>query len=228
VTSADFNPAEFEKDDDKNFHIDFIHACSSLRAQNYQIPTCDRANTKVIAGKIIPAIATTTAMITGAVMCELYKIVQGFDKIEDYRNAFINLAIPIFVMTEPTPPKKNVDVDFDLIMGGAIKAIPHEWTIWDTIEVKEGSMTFQSLFDWLKEHYGLEVSMVSLGNLALYNQYLPNQKHAPRLQMLIEDVHAQVNPDGVIEGKHYIALDIGAALIECGTDVTTPQIKYVY
>jgi len=27
--------AEFEKDDDANFHIDFIHSCSALRALNY-------------------------------------------------------------------------------------------------------------------------------------------------------------------------------------------------
>jgi len=33
------NAAEFEKDDDTNFHIDFIHACANLRAINYQIKT---------------------------------------------------------------------------------------------------------------------------------------------------------------------------------------------
>lgn len=33
--------AEFEKDDDANFHIDFIHSCSTLRARNYEIPQCD-------------------------------------------------------------------------------------------------------------------------------------------------------------------------------------------
>jgi len=107
VKSSDFHPADFEKDDDSNFHIDFIHAAAQLRAENYGIPKCERQNTKMIAGKIIPAIATTTAMITGAVMFELYKVVQGRDKIEDYRNAFINLGVSLFVFTEPTPPKKH-------------------------------------------------------------------------------------------------------------------------
>lgn len=38
----DFQPAEFEKDDDSNFHIDFINATSNLRATNYEIKNCDR------------------------------------------------------------------------------------------------------------------------------------------------------------------------------------------
>jgi len=182
----------------------------------------------MIAGKIIPAIATTTAMITGAVMLELYKVVQGFDKIEDYRNAFINLAVEIFVFTEPTPPKKMVDEEFNVVMGGPIKAVPQNWTIWDTIELNQGSLTLQQLMDWLKETYKVSTSMVSVGTMALFNGYLPKGKHNERLPWKVEDIYAEVVPNGSIKGQHYIILDIGAALIECGTDATMPKVKYIY
>ena len=39
---------EFEKDDDTNFHIDFIVAASNLRAQNYEIQTADRHKVIII------------------------------------------------------------------------------------------------------------------------------------------------------------------------------------
>ena len=35
-------PVEFEKDDDTNFHMDFIVAASNLRAENYDIPPADK------------------------------------------------------------------------------------------------------------------------------------------------------------------------------------------
>jgi ubiquitin-activating enzyme E1 len=40
-------PADFEKDDDANRHIDFIVSCSNLRAANYEIDAADRSKSKV-------------------------------------------------------------------------------------------------------------------------------------------------------------------------------------
>ena len=42
VPDLKISPLEFEKDDDSNFHMDFIVAASNLRACNYSIPEADR------------------------------------------------------------------------------------------------------------------------------------------------------------------------------------------
>ncbi len=81
---------EFEKDDDSNFHIDVIAAIANLRARNYKIAEADRLKIKLIAGKIIPAIATTTAMIVGAVGNELLKYVLVIKTILFFSFIFIN------------------------------------------------------------------------------------------------------------------------------------------
>ena len=69
------NVVAFEKDDDTNHHIDFLTAVANLRARNYKIEEGSRHKVKMIAGKIIPAIATSTALIVGMCGMELLKSV---------------------------------------------------------------------------------------------------------------------------------------------------------
>jgi ubiquitin-activating enzyme E1 len=65
-------PIEFEKDFD--LHIELVTSASNLRAKNYGIQVADKHKTKFVAGKIVPAIATTTSLVTGLVCLELYKV----------------------------------------------------------------------------------------------------------------------------------------------------------
>jgi ubiquitin-activating enzyme E1 len=70
------SPSPTTQDDDSNHHIDFIAAAANLRARNYKIKEATRHEVKMTAGKIIPAIATTTCMVTGLVAIEMYKVIQ--------------------------------------------------------------------------------------------------------------------------------------------------------
>jgi len=102
VGSSEIKPqvADFEKDIDINFHIDFVTAAANLRAINYGIGTATRHKTKVIAGKIIAAIATSTASATGLVCIEILKLLQGKSRTA-FKNATCNYASNTFQMAEP-------------------------------------------------------------------------------------------------------------------------------
>jgi hypothetical protein len=57
----------------------------------------------VIAGRIIPAIATTTSAVAGLVCIELLKVVRG-SPTALLKNAFLNLGLPLVQLAEPSPP----------------------------------------------------------------------------------------------------------------------------
>ncbi|OAQ28961.1 ubiquitin-activating emzyme E1 [Linnemannia elongata AG-77] len=178
------HPVEFEKDDDTNFHIDFITATSNLRASNYGINPADKHRTKFIAGRIIPAIATTTAMVTGLVCLELYKIIDGRDKIDDYKNGFVNLALPFFGFSEPIAAPK-------------FKYHETEFTLWDRFEIHE-DVTLQEFLDHFKEKHELDIAMVSAGVSMLYTSFMQKDKKKERLPMkfskLVETVSRKPTP----------------------------------
>jgi ubiquitin-activating enzyme E1 len=186
-------PVDFEKDDDSNHHIDFITAASNLRAMNYSIPIADRHNTKQIAGKIIPAIATTTSLVTGLVCLELYKvsiicrihanhesltflkIIDGKNKLEDFKNGFVNLALPFFGFSEPVAAKKN-------------KYGETEWTLWDRFEFNNDP-TLKEFIQWFKVHLNYDVSMVSQGVSMLWSSFVGKKK----VSVLRDDLFCLVN-----------------------------------
>jgi len=106
-------PENFEKDDDSNYHMDFITASSNLRCANYDIRGvdhrvgADRMRTKQIAGRIIPAIATTTAMTTGIVILELFKYLNGHRDVNKFLKWNLNLGINMFNSWSPVPCTTN-------------------------------------------------------------------------------------------------------------------------
>lgn len=62
------NNMEWDKDDDDA--LDFATAAANLRASMFGIPLKTRFDVKQMAGNIIPAIATTNAIIAGAIILQ--------------------------------------------------------------------------------------------------------------------------------------------------------------
>ncbi|KAK9503585.1 hypothetical protein O3M35_010114 [Rhynocoris fuscipes] len=204
-------PLEFEKDDDNNLHMDFIVAASNLRAANYNIPSADRHKSKLIAGKIIPAIATTTSVVAGLVCLELIKLAQGINDINMFRNSFVNLSLPMFCFSEPIAAPK-------------LKYYENEWTLWDRFEVR-GEMTLQEFIDYFKNEHELEITMLSQGVCMLYAFFMSPDKLKDRINLPMSEVVRKVS-------KRKIEPHVRALVFELccnnkdGNDVEVPYVRY--
>jgi len=176
---------EFEKDDDTNFHMEYIQCCANLRARNYRIQEKSKHEIKKIAGKIIPAIATTTALVTGLIALEFYKLIQSQTKtIEDYRSSYINLALPLVTMSEPVQAPKTTVYK---------KGKEWDYTLWTKIEIKNGKdWTVQDLIKYFDDEWDCDLNMISYGNAMLYAFYMNAMKLMKRKKMKLKDLVEEV------------------------------------
>jgi len=226
-------PAEFEKDDDSNHHIDFIAAAANLRAVNYRIEPASRHQVKMTAGKIIPAIATTTCSITGLVCLELYKIVGGLP-VSTCRDHNINLAVNTFISLDPAKPLRRVSVKYDPVQMGPVIAIPEGHSRWDKVVVREGKdLTFTELAAYIKGRFDLEVNMVGVGSMTLYYPGVFPKHKTERANEGVFKIFEKVcstkvpKPPALPPTRGYLELSLGVNNSE-GVDVLLPAVQYFF
>lgn len=205
------NSVIFEKDDNTNHHILFINAASNCRALIYSIKTADKHRTKLFAGKIIPAIATSTSMVSGLVCLEIYKIINKTNDIEKYKNGFFNLALPFIDFSEPIKSKiyKHLNFSFD--------------QIWDTIDLK-GDMTLRELLNHFKEEKKLEITMLTYNVSLLYAFFFSKEKIDERLNLRLTELIEKISKKPVLPHMKYLVFEICCS-DELGNDVESPNIR---
>lgn len=212
-TGPPLEPLMFEKDNDNNFHVDFVTAAASLRAQNYGIPPANRTKSKRIVGRIIPAVATTTAAVAGLVGLELYKVVGGPRPLSAFRHNYLHLAENYFSRWVPFAP--------------AIQKFQHlEWTCWKRLEVPAGEpeRTLESLLAHLQELLGVRVTMLMRGPAVLYSAGWSLEKQAWHLPLRVTEVMRQVTGQAPEPGQRVLVLELSCEGDE--EDTTFPPVHY--
>ncbi|KAM9133046.1 ubiquitin-like modifier-activating enzyme 7 isoform 2-T3 [Pangshura tecta] len=193
-------PIHFEKDDDSNGHVDFIMAASNLRAANYGIAPADWHKSKRVAGRIVPAIATTTAAVAGLACLELYKLVWGHQDLDSYCNSFLQLAEPLLTRFHPLSPLATY------------KYGQETWSCWHRVEVPGigahgEELTLQELLDQLQGVHSLPVRTVLCGVTILYASFWAKQKREAQLACRLTQLVGGL-PGAVWPPRRILVLDL--------------------
>ncbi len=151
-------PQEFEKDDDNNYHVDWINSASNSRATNYGINTISKYETKGIAGKIIPAVATTTSTAVGLIALEMLKYLNGIKKIDKYRSWYMNMADNTIIYSEPNPIA-DIVINNKKING------------WEKFKYLSNS-TLNEFIKYYKELFDVDIEMILYGTAIIYANFM--------------------------------------------------------
>ena len=170
--------------------------------------------------RIIPAIATTTALVTGLICLEVYKIIgtpRKELKIDSYKNGFVNLAIPFMTLSEPTPPAKTKVI---------LKGEEWNWTAWDSLDMNVGDITLEEFIQYFEKEYNLDVSMISHGVSILYSFFANKKKVAERLKMKMSEVVTSITKKEFPPNQLFIIFEIIANDLDTDEEVELPYVKY--
>jgi ubiquitin-activating enzyme E1 len=180
---------DFEKDDDSLAHVQWLLVASNIRNSQYKIEQANLFDARKIAGNIIPAMITTTALVSGYQILEYIKLIK-FNKrgtkpdksdIALYKNRFVNLNTNYIDGITPgqVPTTKLGSLDFSL---------------WDKLKVDTNCV--EKIMDSVYKMTGKKVEYLMYGNEVVYDGDTIYKNYVDlasgNLVSLIEDVDGEV------------------------------------
>lgn len=185
----------FDKDDEDA--MSFVAAAANLRANVYGIATKTPFEAKQIAGNIIPAVATTNAVVSGlAVMQALHVLAQRWDALRVVSLA--RRATRAFTTFAPAPPNPGCAVCHDVYIN--VRADPARATLQQVFDAATGARGENGL--------GLDGDALSIsaGTRILYDMDLPENlpKTLAQVGVGAGDMLALADEDGVRVTVHLI------------------------
>lgn len=160
TTESQFNLTSLEFNKDNDLHIKWLTAASNCRAISYGITPVSSYETKGIAGKIIPAVATTTSIAVGLIGIEFLRYFNVKD-ITKYRSWFGNIADNTILYSEPQ--------SHPLINIGKVKL--NGWTKF----THPYNSSLSNLIMCIEEKLETKINMVLHNSTILYSDFTENK-----------------------------------------------------
>jgi len=192
----------FEKD---SWHSDFIFACANLRARNYKIKEQSKHFIKGVAGKITPAIATTTAVVSGLEILEIVKYALFYEGKDSNinKNAFLDLGMPFLALIDCVDaPTKSYEA----------KSGSKEFTLWSRKEYED--CVLKSLIDQIENYVGKSISMLSLGSKIVFWPFC--KKYEKNLEMKVSELA------DITDGQMWVFVDV---LMEDDSEIESIAVR---
>ena len=145
-----------------------MSSISNLRAKIYHIDEVSNLDIKLISGRIIPALCTTTTVIAGFVIIEILKYLSDISS----SDSNINLGINQFLLFDSQKPKITYDNMFSPTYGMKIKTIPYKYDTWSSVNIscsKDSCSNLLEIVDILRDTYKINVDMLTTDNKIIYN-----------------------------------------------------------
>jgi len=183
------NEISFEKDGINNNHLEFIHACSNLRARNYNIQEENKNKILMIAGKIIASVPTSTSSIVGYICLQIINLLYTHDTENVVKNAFFNLGLNVMDLI----PQEQIEQKI-------IKEEEEKKKIEDELIQKypkiqiQGSKTCSEFLKYIQGKYNYEIFHFEINDKILYDKRVTKdpkivKREFEKSQKKIEDLY---------------------------------------
>lgn len=178
-------PLKYDKDDD--IMVDIMTHIANHRAELYKIEPADKMDIKILSGRIIPALSTTTTVVAAFVILEIFKYLSNKKNVD----LNMNLAINEYLIFDCNKPLVYYDGMYSETYAMKVSTKPEQFSTWDRINIdseNDSCFTIDSLISILTNDHHIYPEMITFGKKIIYkNTDSENELKKLKLFDIIKD-----------------------------------------
>ena len=206
---------KYDKDDDNLLSL--MTSITNIRAKIYSISLGDSQEIKMISGRIIPALSTTTTIISGFVLIEILKYLCG----KESSDTNLNIGTNNYIIFDSQKPDITYNNMMSKVYGMKIKTVPEHFNTWTRLRIsirKDHCLSIDNLITILKNDYNIDPNMLNIDKYVIYNSCKKSNK-----DMQLCDIYKKLEKPL----SEYLEINI-CAFSDDGMPILSPSIILTY